>query len=82
MVASSGRELCSIFVVDTDWSSSYTATNAVGVTVYPPSGWAPVGQCSLFWWDPKTRVSNYTYYQAVNGSQSDDVTQDAWEQLP
>ncbi len=74
--------MCSFFVVDTDWSSSYTSTNVLGITVYPPSGWAMVGQCSFVLWDPLTKASNYTYHQAVNGSQSDDVTQDAWEQLP
>lgn len=81
-VRSTGREWCSSFVIDTDWSASSVTTNGYSVEVSPPHGWVMIGQCSMFWWDPLARVSNQGYHQAVNQSQSDDVTQEPWEQLP
>ena len=78
VVATSGREFCGPIQVDTDWVVNHTGVNSTNVAIGPVSGWAQAGQC----WIVKTVVSNYTYHQAVNGSQSAEKTLDAWAQLP
>ena len=86
-VETTGKEYCGPFVMDTPWDISHTTGNAFSVSIGPVSSWAQAGQCSWFKPDPyspylPTQVENKGYHRVVNGSQSAEKSQTAWEILP
>ena len=81
-VSSVGREVCGLWTVDIDWDLSVTQVDATHVSTYSDAGWSMAGLCSWVLWDPRTKISNWAWHQATNGSHYDDVRLDAWEYLP
>lgn len=80
--STAGREMCGVLIIDTDWSTSYTSTNSVQISSYPPSGWVQPGICSGMWFAPKIVISNLARHQVVNDTDSDEVMLEAYETLP